>query len=149
MVDAFTVDKELDQLNKRWAKWGSEQTEFKRVDGHTIQVLTPFTDAFDDGILFEIVSDDHGTYSVTDKGYTIWNLETNGINVSRQESNRYQLLNSIVRAHQCSITDTKEIKRDDLKLADLPQAITDFIQVLINVSGIAFLNSGDPQSDPR
>jgi len=139
-MDLFTNDEELNLINTKWTNWISKQTEFKRINNNTIQVLTSFTDAFDDGILFNIISDGNATYSVTDNGYTIWNLETNGINVSKKGSNRNRILNSIVKPYKFSVAPNKAIEKKKLKLDDLPQAITDFVQILINVSDIAFMN---------
>lgn len=139
-MDLFTNDEELQLITTQWTNWVSKQTEFKRISNNTIQVLTSFTDAFDDGIVFNIISKDDKTYSVTDNGYTIWNLETNGINVSKKGSNRNRILNSIVAPYKFSITNNKAIEKNNLSLSDLPQAITDFVQVLINVSDIAFMN---------
>lgn len=134
-------DEELKLINTNWTNWISKQTQFKRLDQHTIQVLTSFVDAFDDGILFNIVSSDDGKYLITDNGYTIWNLETNGINVSKRGSNRNRILNSIVKPYSFSISsNSKTIEKKNLSIDELPQAITDFVQVLINVSDIAFMN---------
>lgn len=133
-------DQELNLISSQWTNWVSKQTEFKRIDNNTIQVLTSFTDAFDDGILFNIVSNDSGLYSVTDNGYTIWNLETNGINVSKNGSNRNRILNSIIKPYNFSISANKAIEKNSIQLKDLSQTITDFVQILINVSDIAFMN---------
>lgn len=140
IMNLFTNDEELNLINTKWTNWISKQTEFERINNNTIQVLTSFTDAFDDGILFNIISDGDTTYSVTDNGYTIWNLETNGINVSKKGSNRNRILNSIINPYKFSVTPNKAIEKKKLKLDELPQAITDFVQVLINVSDIAFMN---------
>lgn len=140
-MDLFTEDKELNLITTKWTDWISKQTNFKRLDNRTIQVLTSFTDAFDDGILFNIISeDDDDTYTITDNGYTIWNLEVNGINVLKKGSNRNRILNSIVKPYHFSIANNEAIEKKKLKIDDLPQAITDFVQVLINVSDIAFMN---------
>ena len=136
----FTDDKELKLITTKWTDWISKQTEFERIDNKTIQVLTSFTDAFGDGILFTIISNADGTYTVTDNGYTIWNLETNGINVSKKGSNRNRILNSIVNPYRFSVSTNKNIKKEALNIDELPQTITDFLQVLINVSDIAFMN---------
>ena len=136
----FTDDKELKLITTKWTDWISKQTEFERIDNKTIQGLTSFTDAFCDGILINIISNADGTYTVTDNGYTIWNLETNGINVSKKGSNRNRILNSIVNPYRFSVSTNKNIKKEALNIDELPQTITDFVQVLINVSDIAFMN---------
>ncbi|MCC4371073.1 DUF1828 domain-containing protein [Limosilactobacillus reuteri] len=139
-MNMFTEDKELNLITTKWNNWISKQTDFRRINSRTIQVLTSFTDAFGDGILFNIISSDNNTYSVTDNGYTIWNLETNGINVSKKNSNRNRILTSIVKPYNFSISSNKAIEKKKLSIDELPQAITDFVQVLINVSDIAFMN---------
>lgn len=145
-MNVLNDDKELRMITSQWSDWVLKQTEFKRIDNKTIQVLTSFVDAFGDGILFTIISNDDGTYTVTDNGYSIWNLEVNGINVSNKKSNRYRILYSTVKPYDFKITDNKVILKSAIKIDNLPQAITDFIQILINVSDIAFMNRNNTAS---
>lgn len=139
-------DTELNAITSQWSNWISKQTKFQRINKNKIQVLTSFTDAFDDGILFNILSNDNGTYHLTDNGYTIWNLETNGINVSNKGSNRHRILISIISPYSFQLDDNKAISKNNIRLNELPQAITDFVQVLINVSDIAFMSRSNTAS---
>lgn len=134
------MDQELITINSQWSNWVSKQTTFKRISKSKIQVLTAFTDAFGDGIIFNIISLGNDLYTLTDNGYSIWNLETNGINVSKKGSNRNRILMSIVNPYSFEIAVNKAIEKQNVKLVDLPQAITDFVQILINISDIAFMN---------
>ncbi|WP_436630096.1 DUF1828 domain-containing protein [Latilactobacillus sakei] len=134
-----TQDLEIKSIANNWSSWMTGQTNFKRLDNNKIQVITPFVDNFGDGILFNIISKENDIYQVTDEGYTIWNLTSNGINVKSKQSNRWRILLSIITPYNFKIGKNDTIFKL-VKKSELSQTITDFIQVLINVSDIAFMN---------
>lgn len=41
----------LNKIEKAWQNWIKTAFEFKAINDNEVQVLTPFTDAFDDGII--------------------------------------------------------------------------------------------------
>ncbi|WP_426355854.1 DUF1828 domain-containing protein [Latilactobacillus sakei] len=134
-----TQDLEIKSIANNWSSWMTGQTNFKRLNNNKIQVITPFIDNFGDGILFNIISKENDIYQVTDEGYTIWNLTSNGINVKSKQSNRWRILLSIITPYNFKIGMNDTIFKL-VKKSELSQTITDFIQVLINVSDIAFMN---------
>lgn len=134
------IDNELNGISSNWISFISDNTKFDRLDNKKIQISTPFADAFNDGIVFNIIPTDNGRYLITDEGYTIWNLQTNGINVKQKKSNRWRILLSIIQPDGFKVDSNDAIFKDNLLKKDLSQSITDFVQILISVSDIAFMN---------
>lgn len=135
-----SVDTELNEISKNWIDLIANETKFNRLENKKIQVSTPYTDSFGDGLVFNVVADDHNKYTLTDEGYTIWNLQNNGVNLKQKNSNRWRILLSIIKPDNFMVGQKDEIFKTDLLKKDLPQAITDFVQILINVSDIAYMN---------
>lgn len=122
----------LDKIQTQWTQWVQNKVEFKIIDQNDIQVLTAFTDYFGDGILFSIIKNDDGSYKLTDKGYTCWNLEMNGIDVSNNNTTRNRLFNWYLTSFDFELHNNA-IQKDKIKFESLSQGILDFIQLLLRV----------------
>lgn len=139
-VDIEYNDDEIKTIANNWSNMIIEKTKFSRLENKKIQISTPFSDAFGDGILFNLIRTDNGSYTITDEGYTIWNLTANFVDIKKKKSNRWRILLSIIKPDGFKIGRNNEIFKDDIRQQYVGQAITDFIQILISVSDIAFLN---------
>lgn len=129
----------LDKVQSQWTQWIKNEVEFKAIDNHDIQVLTAFTDYFGDGILFNIIERDKNNFTLTDKGYTLWNMEMNGIDLSKKGTTRYKLFNWYLKSFDFVVLNT-HICKNNIKLSDLSQAIVDFIQLLLRISDLGATN---------
>ncbi|MFK4951182.1 DUF1828 domain-containing protein [Lactococcus garvieae] len=99
------------------------------TDTHT-EIVTPFVDASGEGIGFSCIFDG-SFYTITDDGYTLFNLDIYGIDLNKK-GNRRDLFESLLKYNGFTLNDNKEIEKKVAK-KDLGQAIHDMTQLLINV----------------
>ncbi len=130
----------LDKIQSQWTQWVKNEVEFKLIDKHDIQVLTAFTDYFGDGILFNIIDNIDDTFTLTDKGYTCWNMEMNGIELSKKGTTRNKLFNWYLKSFDFVLTSNNVIQKNNVKQNDLSQSILDFIQLLLRISDLGATN---------
>lgn len=119
----------LNEIEKAWQNWIKTTFEFKDINDKEVQVLTPFTDAFGDGILFN-VKQDGDSFTLTDNGYLLWNLEINGIDVGKLQA----LIDKILKQFGFTRTNNDEILRKNVKMGKLPQAMMDFVELILQLS---------------
>ncbi len=82
----------LELIKQQWNMFLSKNTKFKIITENDIQVLTSFIDYFGDGILFNILEVGNNNFTLTDKGYTLWNMSMNNIDLTKKKTTRYKLL---------------------------------------------------------
>lgn len=119
----------LDEIEKAWQNWIKTAFEFKAINDNEVQVLTPFTDAFGDGILFN-VKQDGDSFTLTDNGYLLWNLEISGIDVGKSQVS----IDKILKQFGFTRTNNDEILRKNVKMGKLPQAMMDFVELILQLS---------------
>lgn len=119
----------LNEIEKAWQNWLKTTFEFKDINAKEVQVLTPFTDAFGDGILFN-VKQDGDSFTLTDNGYLLWNLEINGIDVDKSQAS----IDKILKQFGFTRTNNDEILRKNVKMGKLPQAMMDFVELILQLS---------------
>ena len=119
----------LNEIEKAWQNWIKTAFEFKAINDNEVQVLTPFTDAFSDGILFN-VRQDGDSFTLTDNGYLLWNLEISGINVSKLQAS----IDKILKQFGFTRTNNDEILRKNVKMGKLPQAMMEFVELILQLS---------------
>lgn len=119
----------LNKIEKAWQNWIKTAFEFKAINNNEVQVLTPFTDTFGDGILFN-VRQDGNNYTLTDNGYLLWNLEINGIDVNKLQVS----IDKILKQFGVTRTNNDEILRKNVKMGKLPQAMMDFVELILQLS---------------
>lgn len=119
----------LSKIEKAWQNWIKTAFEFKGINNNEVQVLTPFTDAFSDGILFN-VRQDGNNYTLTDNGYLLWNLEINGIDVNKLQVS----IDKILKQFGFTRANNDEILRKNVKMEKLPQAMMDFVELILQLS---------------
>lgn len=119
----------LDEIKKAWQNWLKTTFEFKDINDKEVQVLTPFTDAFGDGILFN-VKQDGDSFTLTDNGYLLWNLEINGIDVGKLQA----LMDKILKQFGFTRANNDEILRKNVKMEKLPQAMMEFVELILQLS---------------
>lgn len=119
----------LNEIEKTWQNWIKTAFEFKAINDNEVQVLTPFTDAFSDGILFN-VRQDGDSFTLTDNGYLLWNLEINGIDVGKLQA----LIDKILKQFGFIRTNNDEILRKNVTMGKLPQTMMEFVELILKLS---------------
>lgn len=122
-------------IRQQWNTFISKNTKFEIIAENDIQVITSFIDYFGDGILFDILENDNNDFTLTDKGYTFWNMSMNNIDLTKKQTTRYRLLHWYLKSfgfelHNEIIQKTKVTKKN------LSQSIMDFIQLLLRISDL-------------
>lgn len=137
----ITTNKILNKIESQWTQWIKNEVDFKVVADHDIQVLTNFVDYFDDGILFNIIENDDNSFTLTDKGYTLWNMEMHGIELTKKDTTRYRLLSWYLKSFDFKVDPTNNrIYKNNITLNNLSQGIMDFIQLLLRISDLGATN---------
>jgi uncharacterized protein YegP (UPF0339 family) len=137
-------DDQVQEISKEWSNFLQKNSKFTLLQNDSFRITTPFTDSFGDGIVINVHMAGN-KYILSDQGYTIWNLTTNGIDVMKSNSNRKRILNSLLKPYGIDLTEDAVIQQSTTR-KELSQSITDMTQVLINVSDLAFFNHSNTAS---
>lgn len=131
-------------ISKEYFNWVKENHKFYNLKSTTAEIQTPYVDSFGDSISFSITND-KDTFKLTDLGYTIWNLEAHGVNVTKKNNLRTQLLESIINFEGAKIEGDKEIVKESTK-SNLGQSIHDMAQMLLRLSDLAVTHKQNVKS---
>lgn len=129
---------EIDNIANNWLKFIKNSTSFTMASENQLRVNTPFSDSFGDQISLMILLTDN-MYTVTDQGYTFWNLQTHGANLIDKTSQRFKNLMAILDKNNAELTDNETIQIKGSK-DELPQIINNLTQTLIQVSDLIYLS---------
>lgn len=120
--------------------WVKTNYNFRDLDEKdAIDIQTPYLDNFGENISFVIRKKD-GYLVASDEGYTSWNLETQGINVSKNKTYRNDMLKTIINLENATLgLNNAIIKKVDLK--NPGQTIHDLTQTLIKVNDLTYVKN--------
>lgn len=128
-----------DDIGRKYIQWLTENHSFKDISDSFIELQTPFVDAFGDSISLLIQKITPTRFYVTDQGYTVWNIEAHGIDLSKSNSRRKQLMHSIAKFENVEISDEKEICKSSNQSA-LNQTIHEVTQAVVKIANLALTN---------
>lgn len=128
---------DVQQIKLDYFNYITEYTKFIESSSNSLEIVTPFIDSFGDGISFVIVQHDNH-FTITDQGFTIWNLKNHGLDLMEKRSSRYQILQSYLNYFGFSLVN--ENIQKDVDENNLPQAIHDMTQLLIHLYGLILVN---------
>ena len=128
---------DVQQIKLDYFNYITEYTKFIESSSNSLEIVTPFIDSFGDGISFVIVQHDNH-FTITDQGFTIWNLKNHGLDLMEKRSSRHQILQSYLNYFGFSLVN--ENIQKDVDENNLPQAIHDMTQLLIHLYGLILVN---------
>lgn len=128
---------DLQRIKLDYFNYITEYTKFIESKSNSLEVVTPFIDSFGDGISFVIVQHDNH-FTVTDQGFTIWNLRNHGLDLKGKHSDYHKKLQSSLNYFGFSFVN--ENIQKDVDENNLPQAIHDMTQLLIHLYGLILIN---------
>lgn len=128
---------DMQQIKSDYFNFISENTKFIESKSNSLEVVTPFIDSFGDGISFVIVQQDN-RFTVTDQGFTIWNLKNHGLDLKGKHFDYHKKLQSYLKYFGFLLV--KENIQKDVDENNLPQAIHDMTQLLIHLYGLISVN---------
>ena len=95
-------------IKNSYINWIRENTNFNEVLNQTIEVSSPFMSALNENIKIYVIPNST-RYKITDDGYTLWNLESLGMNFRKGSRRESLLLNAIDRSNLSMDPKTKEL----------------------------------------
>lgn len=119
-----------------------ENAIFNEVNEHHTEVITPFVDPLGEAIGFSVTSNGK-SLTVTDDGYTVWNLSVNGIDITKK-GRRQEIFHSLLHFNGFELVENA-IERTTGK-KQLGQVIHDMTQLLINVYDFIQLSPNNVKS---
>ncbi|GEO63000.1 DUF1828 domain-containing protein [Companilactobacillus nantensis] len=125
-------------IANEWLEKINNQSNFIPLDGNKIRFNTPFVDPFGDQISLLITSNHNSTYTVSDQGYTIWNIESRGTNLTKNGSVRLKLIQSILNTNRASLGSNYDIYKTTASRQEVAQIINDILDSVIKISDLAF-----------
>ena len=134
------LENDTDAIARSLLNFLKEQYSLKLIDNNHIALTTPIADAFGDGITVMISITDSGTYMVSDQGYTIWNLETRGINAMKENSIRRRNILSTAKSENVKLSSNNEIYSTGSK-NKIAQMTFNVIQAVTKIGNLGLSSS--------
>lgn len=135
---------EANDIATHYFDWIKNNHQFYDINNNSIEVQTPYLDNFGDSISL-IINKVDNNFIISDQGYTLWNLQSHGIDVTKSNTLRNQIMTSIINFDSATLTDKNEI----IKSANdrsLSQSIHEMTQILIRLSDLSFTHSSRVKS---
>ena len=131
------VAKELSQV---YMKWLTENIEFNNLEENVVRIDTPFYDRHNDSlILYALKKSSQGPLLLTDGGYTMDDLESDGISINRSKHKK-TILNDSLHSYGVKLNiETNELFINSSK-NEFPQDKHKLLQAMLFVNDM-FLTS--------
>lgn len=133
---------DANEIKEVYLSFVKENAVFNNISNNHTEIVTPFVDPFGEAIGFSVKSDGK-LLTITDDGFTIWNLSVNGIDVTKKGRRRKQF-QSLLQYNGFELNDNT-IQKTTTK-NHLGQSIHDMSQLLINVYDFIQLNPSNVKS---
>lgn len=83
------------ELSKVYYEWLKEEINFSTIENNIIRIDTPFYNRHNDSIILYAILEDEKRIKLTDGGYTLDDLEVEGISITRSKKRRDILLSQL------------------------------------------------------
>ncbi|XOV23434.1 DUF1828 domain-containing protein [Lacticaseibacillus paracasei] len=133
-------------LERAYISWLRDKYTFSDLDKNVVKIQTPFLDSEFDDIILYAQSLNNGRIVLTDDGWTIDNLESQGFSFSKRATTRRHLLDEIAISFGVEIDySTKEISIKTT--ADtFPEAKHRLLLAIIRANDLSFLSPDNVKS---
>lgn len=84
-----------DELKKIYNDCIMQKFDYKNINSDVIRIDTPFFDRHNDSVIIYAILDNNNSITLTDGGYVLDDLESNGIHILRSEKRRKILLTQL------------------------------------------------------
>lgn len=136
---------EVENIVNNYLQWVKENNHFKLHSNNVIELSTPSIDNFGDNINL-IIKKDGSKVKISDDAYYVWNLESHGLNVTKRNSKRNQLLKSILSFETVHLDETTNEIYKITSSKNVGQGIHEMVQALNKVSDLMYLNQANVKS---
>lgn len=134
----------MKHLIDNYLEWLKNNIKLKKVGNGYSEISTPFLDSHNDEISIYIKKTSNGSYYLTDDGYTINDLEINGLDFFNKKSqHRVKLLSSALNGYGVSLKETTKelfIEANDI---NFPLKKHLFIQAILTINDMFMLTSSN------
>lgn len=103
----MNANKDID-FGKMYVDWLKQNIEQYRINDYTFRITLPFMDRNNDMVEMYIIDEKDGSFTITDDGTTISDLQLSGFDYSSSDR-RKGILQSIISAHGVTKTDNDEL----------------------------------------
>ncbi|HBP3147245.1 TPA: DUF1828 domain-containing protein, partial [Staphylococcus aureus] len=77
------------KLKKEYLDWYNQTLEFSNLSNNVVRIDTPFKDnSLDNLIIYALYDQSRDMITLTDDGYTIFDLENNGISLNKSKKRK-------------------------------------------------------------
>lgn len=135
----------IDGILENYINWIKENNHFKMNTNHVIELATPFIDNFGDNINL-ILKQEGNKVKISDDAYFIWNLEAHGLNVTKNNSKRLNILKSIIEFSNISFDEKTCELYKIVNPKNVGQGIHEMTEALNRISDLMFLNQTSVKS---
>lgn len=84
------------ELSKTYHEWLKEEIRFSTLDNDIIRIDAPFYDRHNDSIIMYVIPESQDKFRITDGGYVLDDLETDGVSITRSKKRKNILLTQLV-----------------------------------------------------
>ncbi|MCI2169956.1 DUF1828 domain-containing protein [Schleiferilactobacillus perolens] len=130
---------DANEIAKDWLQSVQASTKFTQIDDNNIVFHSGFVNPSEDEVTLLISALNDGQFMVTDQGYTIWDLETQGIEIAKKEDTRSTLLNGIIHNNQVNFDHQASAIFAQASRQKLPEAINHVLSAVLKVSDLAYI----------
>lgn len=132
-----------DQLLTNYLNWYKKEVTFKDLSENIIRIDVPFLDSFSDEITMYAIKNKDNTITLTDDGWTLDNLESNGVFISRSK-NRKKILSNRLNAFGINEKDGELTTTVEYK--NFPLAKNRLLQAILAVNDMFMLSKSNTKS---
>lgn len=123
-------------LKNNYISWYHNQIDFKQINSHTLRIEIPFKDCtMDNIILYVIISDDKQTVTLSDDGYTIFNLKSQKPELFEQKST-LKLLYKYIQTFNVNLDESTEEIYNGCVIQNLNESLQSFTQSIIRINDL-------------
>ncbi|MHD0398297.1 DUF1828 domain-containing protein [Staphylococcus simulans] len=126
----------VQHLKNNYINWYQSQVDFKKINSHTLRIEIPFKDCtMDNIILYVIFNDDKQTITLSDDGYTLFNLKSQKAELFEQTST-LKLLYKYIQSFNVNLDKSTEEIYNECAIQNLNEALQSFAQSIIHINDL-------------
>lgn len=97
---------DAEKLREKHLEWYDQNTRFENLNDNVVAIDVPFLDNFSDEIEMYAVGQKDGLIKLTDDGWTLDNLLSQGLDINKSKKRKTILINQL-RGYGISLIDDK------------------------------------------
>lgn len=130
-------------LQKQYLEWYKAKSSFKNLNSKTVRIDVPFLDNFSDEVTMYAIENSNNTITLTDDGWTIDNLESLGVYISKSV-NRKRIFNQKLMTF--GIKNENDELTITVPLSKFSDAKNRLLQAMLSVNDMFMLSKNNTKS---